>query len=448
METIAVIGTGYVGLVTGASLADLGHSVVCVDVDTSKIDSLQSGSIPFFEPGLQELVERGIEAQRLSFTRSYGEALQGTDFCFLALPTPPSADESCDLSYLLGAIDNIAAVMEGPLAIIIKSTVPVGTAEQVVRRVSEKLGEQGKAIPFEVISNPEFLREGSAVRDFKEPKRILLGVATAKAERTMRALYAPFADKIVVTDRASAELAKYAANAMLAVRLSMINSFAQLCERFGCDIENICHVLKKDPRIGSHYLEPGIGFGGSCLPKDLRALVAMSKGIGHDPALFEEILNINQHQQELFFDKILAYFGGVAGKKLAIWGLAFKPDTDDMREAPSLSLCRRLLDAGAILRLYDPVALKSARLFFQNEGTVDYCDSEAEAATGADAIVLVTQWKRFSFVDFEKIGVLMRTKVFFDGRNQFAETKLVDAGFDYFCVGKQTDSEVVSWIES
>lgn len=442
MNKITVIGTGYVGLVTGASLADLGHEVICLDIDREKIEGLREGKIPFFEPGLEELVERGIESGRLQFESSYCVALKEAAYCFLALPTPSSEDDHCDLRFILSAARKLATEMQQEMIIINKSTVPVGTASKVADAISEELDKRYVSIPFEVVSNPEFLREGSAVRDFKEPKRILLGVESEHAEKKMRAIYAPFSDKVVVTDIASSELAKYAANAMLAMRLTMMNTFSGLCEKLGADIEAIRAVLGKDPRIGSQYLKPGVGFGGSCLPKDVRALRAICTDAGQSPGVFDEILKINEEQQAAFFDKITGFFNGVEGKTLAIWGLSFKPDTDDLREAPSLTLCQRLLDSGAILRVFDPAALEKAKAFFDSSDAIVFCESETDAATGSDAIVLMTEWRRFSYLDFESLGALMQSKVLFDGRNQFTDGAPLDAGFDYLPIGKQAKRQV------
>jgi len=442
MNQITVIGTGYVGLVTGASLADLGHQVVCLDVDTDKIQKLREGTIPFFEPGLEELVDGGLESGRLHFESSYSAALKGASYCFLALPTPSSDDDHCDLHFVLSAARHLASEMQQEMIIINKSTVPVGTAKLVAEAISEELEKRGITIPFEVVSNPEFLREGSAVRDFKEPKRILLGVESENAEKKMRELYAPFSDKIVVSDIASAELAKYAANAMLAIRLTMMNTFSGLCEKLGADIEAIRTVLGKDPRIGSQYLKAGVGFGGSCLPKDVRALKAICLDAGQNPGIFEEILKVNEEGQIAFFEKISEFFDGVESRTLAIWGLSFKPDTDDLREAPSLTLCRRLLDAGARLRVFDPASLEKAKAFFKKEDLIDFCDSEIEAATGSDAIVLMTEWKRFSYLDFASLGALMHSKILFDGRNQFINGAPLEAGFEYVPIGRPSKRQV------
>lgn len=440
MKKIAVIGTGYVGLVTGASLADLGYDVTCVDIDTDKIASLRKGQVPFFEPGLQELVERGIEAKRLSFATDFSTALNGALYCFLALPTPSSADQSCDLQYVLSAARTVAQEMSGPLVVINKSTVPVGTAKEVRKVIDEEMQKRSSSISFAVVSNPEFLREGSAVHDFKQPKRILIGTDDTWAEKQMRELYAPFADKLIVTDVASSELAKYAANAMLAMRLTMINTFSGLCEKLGGDIEAIRTILGRDPRIGSQYLSPGVGFGGSCLPKDVRALSAICHEIDHSSGVFDEILRINEAQQQAFFERIVEYYGTGQGKTLAIWGLSFKPDTDDLRESPALTLIQKLLKAGFELRLYDPAAMEKARSLVSNRAT--FCETEVEAATGADGIILMTDWKRFSYVDFSALSPLMRSLVLFDGRNQLIDHKLHELGFDYHPIGRAPTHQV------
>ncbi|NGX37373.1 MAG: UDP-glucose 6-dehydrogenase TuaD, partial [Chlamydiae bacterium] len=348
---ITMIGTGYVGLVTGACLAEMGNQVICLDIDREKIDSLQAGKLPFYEPGLKELVKRNTQANRLHFTGQYSEAIPGCDICFLALPTPSNQDESCDLSYVEKAAKQLAEIMDNYLVVVNKSTVPVGTSERVKQTIQETLDARGVQIPFDIVSNPEFLREGSAIEDCMQPDRILLGVNQSKAAKIMQELYAPFLERILIMDIPSAELAKYAANAMLAARLSLINDLASLCEKLGANIDAVRDALAHDDRIGPQYLNPGIGFGGSCLPKDMKALRAMAKTHNHPTDFFDSILEINQRQRENFFEKIRSHFDRTKGKTLALWGLSFKPGTDDLREAPSLYFIQKCLVQGISLRL-------------------------------------------------------------------------------------------------
>lgn len=442
MKKIAIIGTGYVGLVTGACLAEIGHSVICLDIDKRKIGTLKKGKLPFYEPGLAELVERGIKQGRLYFTDQYAEAITSCEFCFLALPTPSKNDESCDISYVLQAAEQLATAMSNYLVVINKSTVPVGTAEKVRQIIAETLEKRALDIPFDVVSNPEFLREGAAVKDYMNPDRILIGLDTPRAEKLMKELYAPLLDRLQVMDIASAELAKYAANGMLALRISYMNDLAGLCEKLGADIESIRIAMGADGRIGHRYLNPGIGFGGSCLPKDVKALRSIAKENDHPSSLFDCILDINERQREAFLAKIIHYFDNLAGKTLAIWGLSFKPDTDDLREAPSLYLIQSLLEMGASLRVYDPVAMPKAKLLFNPAQDIHFCDSEYETIENADGILLITEWQQFKRFDFEKIESKMRHKVLFDGRNLYNESEMQKFGFDYFCIGKRAQNQM------
>ncbi len=434
MRKITIIGTGYVGLVTGACLAEMGNAVTCLDIDQEKITALSRGELPFFEPGLEELVKQGIENKRLTFSVDYSKGIPGCEFCFLALPTPSNSDESCDISYVLQAAKQLAEVMTDHLVVINKSTVPVGTAEKVRQIISET-----STIPFDVVSNPEFLSEGSAIKNYMNPDRILIGVDSPRAEELMKDLYATHLDRIQVMDIASAELAKYAANGMLALRISYMNDLAGLCEILGANIESIKLAIGADPRIGHRYLNPGIGFGGSCLPKDVKALRITAKLNNHPSSLFDSILEINEHQREAFLSKIAHYFDDLSGKTLAIWGLAFKPDTDDLREAPALYLIQSLLEMGAKVRVFDPIAMPKAKQILSRFADVYFCGSEYEAAHSADAIVLVTEWEQFKRVDFSKIA----SRVLFDGRNVYNETEMQNLGFDYFSIGKRPHTQMV-----
>ena len=431
-----MIGTGYVGLVTGACLAEMGNQVICLDIDREKVDSLQVGNLPFFEPGLKELVKRNTEANRLRFTDAYIDAIPGSDICFLALPTPSNHDESCDLSYVEAASIQLAEAMDNYLVVVNKSTVPVGTSEKVRQSIQKTLEKRGVQIPFDIVSNPEFLREGSAIEDCMQPDRILLGVHQSRAAKIMQELYAPYHERILIMDIPSAELAKYAANAMLATRLSLINDLASLCEKLGANIHSVRDAIGHDERIGPHYLNPGLGFGGSCLPKDMKALRAIAQTHNHPTDFFDSILEINERQQKDFFEKIRSHFDPLKGITLALWGLSFKPNTDDLREAPSLYLIQKCLEHGIRLRVYDPVAMPKAKLLFNHYPEIHFAQDEYDAAAGADAIALVTEWKQFQFADFQKIGATMRSKILFDGRNQHSGEEMKKFGFSYFCVGK------------
>ncbi|MBS0615515.1 MAG: UDP-glucose/GDP-mannose dehydrogenase family protein [Verrucomicrobia bacterium] len=427
---ILVIGTGYVGLVTGASLAEMGHHVTCLDIDQAKIDALNQGIIPIYEPGLEDLVRRNKAAGRLSFTTQYPSKLST---CFIAVPTPAKEDGSCDLKYVMAATEEIGKHMTGPCLIVIKSTVPVGTADAV--RAALKT-----SYPFDVVSNPEFLKEGAAVTDCMKPDRIILGVDNPKAAEQMKELYAPFTlnhDRILVMDNRSAEMTKYAANAMLATRISFMNEMAGLCERLGASINHVRVGIGSDHRIGYNFLYAGVGYGGSCFPKDIDALRQMAKAVGYETPLLTATHTINERQKKILSEKMKKYFaktGGLKEKTIAIWGLAFKPDTDDIREAPALQLIEELLSHGADVRLYDPIAQEKGKMQLSHPG-IAWCTSEYEAAQGADAVALVTEWKQFRFVDFDQVLSSMGGKGFFDGRNQYKPREMKSRGFDYFCIG-------------
>lgn len=433
---ILIIGTGYVGLVTGACFAEMGHFVICLDVDAQKIEQLNQGIIPIFEPGLEEIVKRNVCDGRLVFTTDYKKGIEESLVCFLAVPTPSSENGACDLKYILNAAREIGRLMPDYRIVVNKSTVPVGTAEKVGLAILEA---QTKSIPFDVVSNPEFLKEGSAVADCMKPNRIILGVDSAKAADVMKEIYTAFTlnhDRILTMDIRSAEMTKYAANAMLATRISFMNEIAGLCEELGANINHVRAGIGSDERIGYHFLYAGIGYGGSCFPKDLLALEAMAKEVSYDTPLLKAVKTINERQKQLLVKKIAAYFNGnTAKKKIAIWGLAFKPGTDDIREAPSLKLIEELLLQGAYLHLYDPVAMKKAKLYLQNHPNIKWCANEYETAEGADAIALVTEWKQFRFVDFETILQKMQGRAFFDGRNQYKHHEMNAKGFDYFGIG-------------
>lgn len=437
---ILMIGTGYVGLVTGACFSQMGHHVFCLDIDKHKIDKLQNGLVPFFEPGLQELVHLNIRAGRLHFTTDYTLALEQTEICFLAVATPENKQTgACDLSYILQASSQVAENLSSSRIIVIKSTVPPGTSIQIQERMETILQRRNVPFSVDILSNPEFLKEGAAVQDCMKPSRILIGGENPDAIETLKQLYAPFTlshDRILVMDRCSAELTKYAANAMLATRISFMNELSELCEKVGADIQEVRRGIGSDERIGHAFLYAGIGYGGSCFPKDLKALHACAQESGLDMPLLSAVQQTNTRQRELFCKKILSYFqGDLSGKTFAIWGLAFKPDTDDIREAPSLFVLDFLLRHGAQVRLYDPIAMPNMSILFPPSNTITYCSNEYEAATGADAICLITEWKQFRSIDWEKLLHLFPGKALFDARNQYKQEKLQAQSLDYFGMG-------------
>ncbi len=436
-----MVGTGYVGLVTAACFAEMGHHVMCLDIDQDKIARLNQGLMPFFEPGLKELVERNTVAERLLFTTDYRFGVEHSDVCFLALPTPSNEDGSCNLSYVYAAATAIASHMNGYKIIVNKSTVPIGTGRQLKENLTKILRERNLDIPFDVVSNPEFLKEGCAINDCMKPDRIILGVEGPQAAKTMREIYSSFTvnhDRIFLMDLVSAEMTKYAANAMLALRISFMNELARLCEITGADIKQVRVGIGSDQRIGYHFLYAGAGYGGSCFPKDIRALCAIAKQHGLSLSILEAVDSVNEQQKRMLPKKIHAHFshqGGAKGKTIAVWGLSFKPDTDDIREAPSLNLIQDLLDSGCFVRAYDPEAIPNVRKFLGHHPHLQFCKDEYEAAYQADAIALITEWKQFRFVDFRKILTHLKQKVFFDGRNQYHLSEMQELGFEYFGTG-------------
>jgi UDPglucose 6-dehydrogenase len=435
---LLVIGTGYVGLVTGACFAEMGYHVTCLDIDHNKIDQLNQGKIPIYEPGLEEIVKRNAKAGRLVFTTNYQEGVSSSQVCFIAVATPSGEDGSCDLTYVLNAAKEIGRYMNGYRLIVNKSTIPVGTGRKVKETIQAVLKERGENYSFDMVSNPEFLKEGTAVNDCLYPDRIILGVENLEAAYLMKALYSPYTltpDRILVMDLQSAEMTKYAANAMLASRISFMNELAGLCEKLGANINHVKMGIGTDKRIGNQFLNAGIGYGGSCFPKDIRALQVMAKEVDYTTPLLTAIESINQKQKKLLSRKIEDHFGDLQGRTIAIWGLSFKPDTDDLREAPSLQLIADLLEQGAFLRLYDPIALEKAEKLLSQHPHLAFCSSEYEAAEGADAIALVTEWKQFRFADFEAIRHRMSGNAFFDGRNLYQASEMRDKGFVYFGIG-------------
>jgi len=437
---ITVIGTGYVGLVSGTCLAEVGNDVLCLDVDPAKIKILEEGGIPIHEPGLLEMVRRNREAGRLKFTTDIRKAAEFGDVQFIAVGTPPDEDGSADLQYVVAAARNIGKYMTSYKVVVDKSTVPVGTADKVSAAIAEELALRKTDVAFSVVSNPEFLKEGAAIEDFMRPDRIVIGVADEPSLEMMRTLYAPFQrnhERLVVMDVRSAELTKYAANAMLATRISFMNELANLAEILGADIENVRKGIGSDPRIGYDFLYPGCGYGGSCFPKDVKALIKTGKANHYDLKVLNAVEAANDIQKHVLTQKIKNHFGNnLAGKHFALWGLAFKPNTDDMREAASRVLIQDLLDAGATVSAYDPVAMDEASRIFKNTRGLSFAKTHNLALDGADALVIVTEWKEFRSPDFSEIKQRIKEKVIFDGRNMYEPEVVKNAGLEYRPIGR------------
>jgi UDPglucose 6-dehydrogenase len=437
---VSIIGTGYVGLVTGACLAEVGNDVLCLDVDRRKIDRLRGGEIPIYEPGLKEIVQANVASGRLAFTTDAKESALFARLQMIAVGTPPGEDGSADLQYVLAAARAIAKHMDGPRVVVDKSTVPVGTADKVRDAIAAALAERGASIPFHMVSNPEFLKEGAAVEDFMRPDRIVIGAEDPEAIAVMRELYGPFQrnhERLQVMDIRSAELTKYAANAMLATRISFMNELALLAERLGADIEHVRIGIGSDPRIGYHFLYPGAGFGGSCFPKDVSALIRSGHECGTDLLVVRAVQEANERQKGVLAEKIVHRFGdGLAGRRFAMWGLAFKPNTDDMREAPSRVVLDALMRRGASVCAYDPVAMDEARKIYQGVTAVTFADSAMQAAQGADALVIMTEWKAFRSPDFEGLKRALKTPVIFDGRNLYEPAVVRSHGIEYHAIGR------------
>ena len=444
---IAVVGTGYVGLVTGTCFAEVGIDVTCIDIDEKKIENLKQGILPIYEPGLEEMVQRNTQKGRLSFSTDLASAIQGCgcEAAFIAVGTPPGEDGSADLQYVLAVARQIGRHMSDYLVVVTKSTVPVGTAQKVRQVIEEELAARGEQIAFDVASNPEFLKEGAAIDDFLKPDRIVVGVASERAEQVMSRLYKPFlmnGHPLIFMDIPSAEMTKYAANAMLATKISFMNDVANLCELMGADVNMVRKGIGSDARIGNKFIYPGIGYGGSCFPKDVKALIRTAAEQGYPMRVLQAVEQVNERQKSVLFDKVLAHFAGeLAGKTFAVWGLSFKPKTDDMREAPSLVIIERLLEAGAKVKAYDPVAMAEARHSLGER--VEYGKDEYEALIEADALLLVTEWPEFRSPNFTVVGKLMREKVVFDGRNIYDGAELAQKGFAYYGIGvkQQTKQE-------
>lgn len=438
---IVIIGTGYVGLVTGACLAEVGTEVICVDVNAQKIASLKEGVLPIYEPGLDTIVERNYAKGRLSFSTNLEEAIVGAQVVFIAVGTPPGEDGSADLQYVLQVADAVGRYMQDYLVVVTKSTVPVGTAAKVKSAIAKALDARGSELGYDVASNPEFLKEGAAVDDFLKPDRIVIGVESEKAQSFLQTLYQPFllnGHPILFMDIPSAEMTKYAANAMLATKISFMNDVANLCELVGANVNEVRKGIGSDPRIGNRFIYPGIGYGGSCFPKDVKALIQTGQQYKHKLRILQAVEDVNDDQKHVLFKKIVRHFGeDLSGKTFALWGLSFKPNTDDMREAPSLVLIESLLGAGAKVKGYDPVAMKEAKHMLND--SIQFCDDSMEAVQDADALVLVTEWPEFRLPDWKKITASMTGATIFDGRNLYNAADLRNEGFAYYCIG-QTDS--------
>jgi UDPglucose 6-dehydrogenase len=437
---VTIFGSGYVGLVTGACLADAGNDVLCVDVDAKKIEGLKRGEIPIHEPGLDALIKTNADAERMRFTTSAQEGVAHGQLQIIAVGTPPDEDGSADLKYVLAVARSIGEHMTEYKVVVTKSTVPVGTSDKVAAAVTESLTKRKAELEFDVVSNPEFLKEGAAIEDFMRPDRVVVGADNPRVTELLRALYEPFTrsrEKIVVMDLRSAELTKYAANAMLATKISFMNELANLAERFGADIEKVRVGIGSDPRIGYHFIYPGLGYGGSCFPKDVQALARSARGVGYEPRLLDSVEAVNKSQKLVLFDKMTKHYGGnLAGKTFAVWGLAFKPGTDDMREAPSRVLLEALWKAGAKVRAFDPAATKEARRIWGERPDLTLTARSREALDGADALVIVTEWKEFRSPDFDHLKKTLKAPVIFDGRNLYDPAMLKKQGIKYYAIGR------------
>lgn len=438
---IAVIGTGYVGLVTGTCFSEVGVDVTCVDIDERKIENLKKGILPIYEPGLEELVIRNTEKKRLHFSTSLKESIQQAEVVFIAVGTPPDEDGSADLKYVLGVASSIGENMTHPLVVVTKSTVPVGTAEKVRKALQTELDKRKESIPYYVASNPEFLKEGAAIEDFMKPDRIVVGTDHPVAEEVMRKLYKPFlmnGHPIIFMDIPSAEMTKYAANAMLATKISFMNDVANLCEIMGADVNMVRKGIGSDGRIGPKFIYPGVGYGGSCFPKDVKALIKTAKENHYNMRILNAVEEVNENQKEVLFNKVRTHFNNqLKGKTFALWGLSFKPKTDDMREAPSLVIIEKLLNAGADVVAYDPVAMHEAQRILGDK--ISYCTDMYDALDNADALLIVTEWPEFRVPDFDQIEKRLKSKTLFDGRNIFDAGEMKKMGYDYYCIGIRTN---------
>ncbi len=437
---VSIVGTGYVGLVTGTCFAEVGIDVTCVDIDKKKIDNLNKGIIPIWEPGLEPMVKRNVEKGRLHFTTNLAETLDDCDVIFSAVGTPPDEDGSADLQYVLAVAAEVGRNMKDYVLIVTKSTVPVGTAEKVRKAIQEELDKRGVDLPFDVSSNPEFLKEGDAVNDFLKPDRIVVGTDSERAEKIFTRLYKPFTmngHPVIFMDITSAEMTKYAANSMLATKISFMNDVANLCEIVGADVNAVRKGIGSDTRIGKKFIYPGIGYGGSCFPKDVKALISTADEWGYSMRILKAVEEVNESQKSVLYNKVAKYFNNdLKGKNIAIWGLSFKPQTDDMREAPALVIIKKLIEAGAHVKAYDPVAMKEAKERIGD--TVEYSSDQYDALIDADALLIATEWPEFKFPNFRIMRKLMTKNVIFDGRNIFDPNEM-EEDFEYFCIGVKKD---------
>lgn len=434
---IAVVGTGYVGLVTGTCLAETGNHVICVDINKEKVEQMQAGTVPIYEPHLDQLFERNIKQGRLKFTTDLASAIEKAKIIFLALPTPPGEDGSADLSYILGVAAELGKLITDYKVIVDKSTVPVGTAGKVRDAI-----QKNAKVEFDVVSNPEFLREGFAVDDFLKPDRVVIGASSEKARKTMEELYKPYVrqgNPIIFMDERSAELTKYAANAFLATKITFMNEIANLCEKLGADVDAVRIGIGSDARIGKRFLFPGIGYGGSCFPKDVQALAKSAAEVNYDFKILDSVMSINEKQKTIIIPKIKDYYkGNLKGKKIALWGLSFKPDTDDIREAPALYIIDELLKEGASITAYDPEAMANVKKLLGDK--ISYANDEYAALKDADALLIATEWSLFRTPDFEQLAALLKTKTIFDGRNLYGTQQMKELGFYYSSIGRETVS--------
>ncbi len=437
---ISIVGTGYVGLVTGTCFAEMGNRVICVDIDEKKVENLKKGVIPIYEPGLEPMVKENRDRGTLHFTTDIKEALEKSDIIFIAVGTPQGEDGSADLQYVLKVAEEIGANMRHEMIVVDKSTVPVGTADRVESVIKRELEKRGVEIPFHVVSNPEFLKEGSAIEDFMKPDRVVIGAKSEKAMEAMKELYAPFThnhERFIAMDVRSAEMTKYAANAILATKISFMNEIANICERVGADVNRVRVGIGSDRRIGYSFIYPGCGYGGSCFPKDVQALNKIALDAGYEPKIIQAVEAVNEEQKRVLAKKVVKRFGeDLTGKTFAVWGLSFKPETDDMREASSITIINELTRRGAKIKAYDPKAMDEAKEhYLKGNDSVEYVKSKYDALDGADALLLVTEWKEFRSPDFEEMKQRLKSPVMFDGRNQFNIEKMKKKGFEYYQIG-------------
>jgi len=445
---VTIYGSGYVGLVTGALIADVGNDVLCVDVDETKVANLKKGIVPIFEPGLDDVIKRNVEADRLDFTTDMDRAVAHSEVQFIAVGTPPDEDGSADMQYVAAVAKTIAERMVRQKIVVTKSTVPVGTGDMVEEVINEGLSSRKEKIHFSVISNPEFLKEGAAIEDFMKPDRIVVGTNDEHAIEVMRELYAPFCrnrrDRLIFMSRKSSELTKYAANSLLATKISFMNELSNIADRLGADIEDVRVGIGSDPRIGYHFIYPGCGYGGSCFPKDVKALIATSRENGYTAELLQAVDSVNDRQKHVLFEKLMKHFDNdIKGKQFAVWGLSFKPNTDDLREAPSRVLIESILEAGGTVRAYDPVAMKEMRHFYPDEKRMELLGTAMDTLEGCDALLINTEWREFRSIDTSAVKKALKEPVVIDGRNLYEPATMLEAGFTYDCIGRpQLDRRV------